>query len=159
MLAAMIVCIGVSAFAAPYVGISQGSGATSVELGFLTKSFEENVFVGVPSIVAMDSFEPEFYKTIVVGTDLVYRFPPIGERVVIGFGPTFRFGFEAETALALMAGVVFQISLERPSVMDILYLEGAYVPDFLVYENGTASGDLLEHASRQWLRIGWRHAF
>lgn len=158
LLTALFICMGLTLFAAPYVGVSQGLGATSVELGFLTSSFEENVFVGVPSLMAMDSYEPDFYKTIVVGTDLMYRFRPIG-YLVVGVGPTFRVAWETGNAFSLMAGVAYQLSLEAPDVMDILYIEGAYIPDFMEYVSGTTTNDLLDKASKQIFRLGWRHAF
>jgi hypothetical protein len=159
LLIALFICMGSALFASPYVGVSQGLGATSVELGFMTTSFEENIFLGVPSLIAMgDDYEPEFYKTLVVGTDLMYRFRPMG-YLVVGFGPTFRIAWEIDAAYTFMAGVAFQLSLEAPNVMDILYIEGAYIPDFLQYASGTTSNDLLDTAAKQIFRLGWRHAF
>ncbi|WP_041384750.1 hypothetical protein [Sphaerochaeta pleomorpha] len=158
LLTALFICMGLTLFASPYIGVSQGLGATSVELGFMTSSFEENIFVGIPSLMAMDSYNSDFYKTVVVGTDLIYRFRPIGP-LVIGFGPTFRAAWETGNAFSLMAGVAYQLSLETPDVMDILYVEGAYIPDFMQYESGTVTNDFLDKAAKQIFRLGWRHAF
>jgi hypothetical protein len=158
LLTALLLGMGFGLFASPYIGVSQGLGATSVELGFLTSSFEENVFLGIPSFMAMDSYEPDFYKSLVVGTDLLIRLKPLG-YLVLGFGPAFRFAWESSNAYSLMAGVAFQLSLEAPGVMDILYIGGAYIPDSLRYNDGTTTNDLMEKAATQVLRFGWRHAF
>ncbi|WP_320130547.1 hypothetical protein [uncultured Sphaerochaeta sp.] len=158
LLTALFLAMGFCAFASPYVGVNQGLGAASLELGYLTSSFEENISVGVPSLMAMDTYDANFYKTIVVGADIFFRFRPLG-FLVLGIGPTFRAGFEIKGASTIMVGPAVQLSLELPNQMNILYLEVSYIPDAMKLDFGTPSNDLLGKATDQILRFGWRHAF
>lgn len=143
--------------AAPYLGVGQSFTSTSVEVGFLTKSIDQNLSVSLPLLGALDSGEI-WYSTPVASMNLLYK-KKLSTVVALGVGPTIRVGWEYEKALCLQPGITLQLSLEAPSVMDILFCELSYLPKQWKWLQGTASSDLLENSTAQFVRFGYRHAF
>ncbi len=142
---------------APYLGISQSSISTSVEVGFLTRSIDQNISLSLPLLGSLDSGD-DWYRYPVASMNFLFK-KKVGTVVAIGLGPAFRMGWEYEKALCLQAGLVLQLSLEAPSVRDILFCELAYLPKDWQWSDGTASSALLEDGFGQFFRLGYRHAF
>ncbi|MBI9094292.1 MAG: hypothetical protein JEY71_05365 [Sphaerochaeta sp.] len=142
---------------APYVGISQSQVSTSVEVGFLTNSIDQNIAVSLPLLGSLDSGD-DGYRYPVASMNLLYK-RKVGSTVALGVGPTLRMGWEYEKALCLQAGFLVQVSLEAPGVRDILFCELAYLPKAWAWSEGPASSALLEKGIGQFVRFGYRHAF
>ncbi len=143
--------------AAPYLGISQGPVSTSVEVGFLTRSIDQNIALSLPLLGALDSGD-DWYGYPVVSMNLLYK-KKVGSTVAIGVGPTLRMGWEFEKTLCLQAGFLLQLSLEATGVRDILFCELAYLPNEWKWLQEPASSTLLEDGIEQFVRFGYRHAF
>ncbi len=143
--------------AAPYLGLSQSITSTSVEVGYLTNSIDQNISISLPLLGSLDSSQG-WYSTPVASMNILYK-GKVGSILAIGVGPTLRMGWEFEKALSLQAGLLLQLSLEAPGVMDILFCELAYLPKGLGWVGGTPSSGLLEKSIREFVRFGYRHAF
>ncbi|MDT4763118.1 hypothetical protein [Sphaerochaeta sp. PS] len=143
--------------AAPYLGISQGLGSTSVEVGYLTRSIDQNLSLSLPTLDALDRGD-DFYRYPVLSLNILYKLR-LGSTIAFAVGPSLRMGWEYEKALILQGGFVAQISLEAPEVMDILFVEGGYLPKAWQWLGGTPSSGVLEKGISQFLRFGYRHAF
>lgn len=143
--------------AAPYLGVAQSITSTSVEVGFLTKSVDQNLSLSLPLLGALDSGDA-WYGSPVASMNLLYK-KRLGTVVAVGAGPTLRIGWEYEKALCLQAGIALQLSLEAPGVMDILFCELSYLPRQWMWLQGTASSGLLEKSATQCVRFGYRRAF
>lgn len=143
--------------AAPYLGVGQSITSTSVEVGFLTHSIDQNLWVSLPLLGALDTNEP-WYRAPVASMNILYK-KKIGTVVAIGIGPTLRMGWEYGQALHLRAGFALQLSLEAPMAMDILFCELAYLPKGWKWEGGTSSSALLAQSISQFVRFGYRRAF
>jgi|GEM_PF-693865 len=143
--------------ASPYLGISQSPVSTSVEVGFLTRSIDQNLTLSLPLLGALDSGDnPLSYP--VASMNLLYK-KKVGSTLAIGVGPTLRMGWEYEKAICLQAGVLLQLSLEAVGVRDILFCELAYLPESWNWQDTPASSTLLEKGIGQYIRLGYRHAF
>ncbi len=142
---------------APYLGISQSSVSTSVEIGFITPSIEQNLTLSLPLLGSLERGD-DWYRYPVASMNLLLK-KRIGSTVAVGIGSTFRMGWEYEKARALQAGLLLQLSLEAPSVRDILFCELAYLPKDWQWSEGPASSSLLEDGIGQFVRLGYRHAF
>ncbi len=143
--------------AAPYLGVSQSPVSTSVELGYLTKSIDQNFTLSLPLLGSLDSGD-DWYRYPVTSMNILYK-KKIGSTVALGLGPTLRMGWEYEQALSLQAGFALQLSLEAVGVMDILFLELSYLPKGWNWLQGEPSSTLLEDGIRQVFRFGYRRAF
>ena len=142
---------------APYLGMSQGPVSTSVEVGFLTRSIDQNITLSLPLLGALDSGDtPTLYP--VASMNLLYK-KKIGTTVAVGVGPTLRMGWEYEKALCLRAGLLLQLSLEAPGESDLLFCELGYLPPDWKWVQGSASSILLAEGIGQFVRFGYRHAF
>ena len=144
--------------AAPYVGISQGLVSTSVELGYLTRSVDQNLALSFPTIPALEQGIGDFYQYPTLSLNINFKHMLL-EQLALGIGPTLRMGWEYEAALLLKIGFSVQLSLEAPGIMDLLFVEYSYLPPALTWMGGTPNSDLLEEGAEQFLRFGWRHAF
>lgn len=144
--------------AAPYVGISQGLVSTTVELGYLTRSVDQNLALSFPTIPALETSDGDFYQypTLSLNVNFKHMF---FEQVSLAAGPTLRMGWEYKEALLLKMGLSVQLSLEAPGVMDILFVEYSYLPSGLTLMEGSPTSSMLEEGAEQFLRFGWRHAF
>jgi len=143
--------------ASPYLGISQGPVSTSVEVGFLTRSIDQNFTVSLPLLGALDSGDDPF-RYPVASLNLLYK-KKVGGTVALGVGPTLRMGWEYETTICLQAGLLLQLSLEAVGVRDILFWELAYLPAEWRWLQSQASSALLTDGIGQFIRFGYRHAF
>lgn len=143
--------------AAPYLGISQSNLSTSVEVGFLTRSIEQNFTISLPLLGALDRGD-DWYRYPVASMNVLYK-TKVGSTVAVGVGPTLRMGWEYEKALCLQAGLLLQLSLEAVGVQDILFCELGYLPKGWQWLEGPASSALLEDGIGQFVRFGYRHAF
>ena len=143
--------------ASAYVGISQALVSTSVEVGYLTNSIDQNVTLSLPLLGSLDT-DGDWYRYPVLGMNILYK-KKIGSTVAIGGGTTLRMGWEYEKALYLQAGLLLQLSLEAVGVQDILFCELGYLPKEWKWLEGTASSALLEKGLGQFFRLGYRHAF
>ena len=143
--------------AASYLGISQSPVSTSMEVGFLTNSIDQNIAVSLPLLGSLDSGD-DWYRYPVASLNLLYK-KKIGTTVAVGVGTTLRMGWEYEKALCLQAGLLVQFSLEKPGVKDILFCELAYLPNDWKWLEGPSSSQLLEKGVGQVVRFGYRHAF
>lgn len=157
LVVALVLLLPMLLCASPYIGLSQGLTSTSVELGYLTRSFEQNVTVSLPLLSALEG-EKEVYSYPVVGMNLLYK-DMIGTAIALAGGVSLRAGWEYEKSLVLQAGLLVQLSLEAPSVRDILFFEFAYMPASLSWTEGTPSSDRLTQGVREYMRFGYRHAF
>jgi len=142
---------------APYLGISQSPVSTSVELGFLTRSIDQNFTVSLPLLGALDSGD-DWYRYPVASLNILYK-KKVGSIVAVGVGSTLRMGWEYEKTICLQAGLLLQLSLEAPGVMDILFCELAYLPENWKWLQSPASSTLLTDGIGQYIRFGYRHAF
>lgn len=143
--------------AAAYVGISQAPVSTSVEVGYLTNSIDQNIALSLPLLGSLDTGD-DWYRYPVLSLNLLYK-NRIGTTVAIGVGPTLRIGWEYEKALCLQAGLLLQLSLEAPGIRDILFCEFGYLPTGWKWLEGPVSSTLLEKSIGQFFRLGYRHAF
>ena len=143
--------------ASPYLGVSQGPVSTSVEVGFLTRSIDQNFTVSLPLLGALDSGDnPLLYP--VASLNLLYK-KIVGGTLAIGVGPTLRMGWEYEKTICLQTGLLLQFSLEAVGVRDILFCELAYLPEGWQWLHSPASSILLADGIGQYVRFGYRHAF
>lgn len=143
--------------AASYLGISQSPVSTSLDVGFLTRSIDQNITFSLPLLGALDSGDNPFQYPV-ASLNLLYK-KKIGTTVAIGFGPTLRVGWEYKKAIGLQAGLLLQLSLEAPKVMDSLFCELGYLPDEWKLLKGSDFSTLLEDSIGQFVRFGYRHAF
>ncbi|MDY0289809.1 MAG: hypothetical protein RBR15_13370 [Sphaerochaeta sp.] len=143
--------------AAPYLGVAQSVTSTSVEVGYLTNSIDQNLSLSMPLLGSLESSQG-WYATPVASMNILYK-GKVGPTFAIGVGPTLRMGWEFEKALGLQAGLLVQLSLEAPAVMDILFLELAYLPQWFAWMGGTPSSGLLKKSITDFVRFGYRHAF
>ena len=142
---------------APYVGISQSPLSTSVEVGFLTNSVDQNLSLSLPLLGALESGDNPFLYPVASMNLLLKK--KIGTTLALGFGPTLRMGWEYEKALCLQAGLLVQLSLEAVGVQDILFCELGYLPEAWKWLQGPASSSLLEDGIGQFVRFGYRRSF
>lgn len=143
--------------AAPYLGISQSPVSTSLEVGYLTNSIDQNIAVSLPLLGALDSGD-SWYSYPVGSLNLLYK-KKIGSTVAVGVGPTLRMGWKYQKTLSFQAGFLLQLSLEAPGVQDILFCEFGYLPKNWKWQQGETSSTLLEDGISQCVRFGYRHAF
>ena len=143
--------------AAPYMGISQAPISTSVEIGYLTKSIDQNIAVSLPTLGALES-DDDWYRYPVASLNLFFK-KRVGTTLAVGVGSTMRMGWEYSEELSLQAGFALQLSLETPGVMDILFCELAYLPKWLKWSQGEDSAPLLDKGIGQFVRFGYRRAF
>jgi len=132
-----------------YVGVSQGLVGTGFEVGYLTRSFEQNLSIQFPfvqgSATPMAGMVNVLYRT--------QRFNPL----IIGAGPTARIAWQKEQGFTIGGGVMLSIGWEVLGKREILFIEGAYIPF-----KTTVWGPLDAPAAKlvdQYIRIGWRHLF
>lgn len=143
--------------ASPYLGVSQGPVSTSMEVGYLTRSIDQNFTLSLPLLGALDSGDDPFSYPVASMNLLLKK--KVGSTVAIGVGPTFRMGWEYEKAIYLQAGLLLQLSLEAVGVRDILFCELGYLPNAWKWQDRPASSTMLEKGIEQFIRFGYRHAF
>ena len=143
--------------AAPYVGISQGPLSTSVEVGFLTRSIDQNLVVSLPLLGALDSGD-DWYRYPGLSMNILYK-GRLGSVVAVGVGPTLRMGWEYGEAISFQPGFALQLSLEAAGMVDIQFYDLAYIPKGWKVFEGTLSSAFMEKSTVQFIRFGYRHAF
>ncbi len=132
-----------------YVGISQGMVSTSLEVGYLTRSFEQNLSISLP-LVYGDVGLPMAQATLVFRTQ---RFNPL----VAGAGVAARLGWQGDVGSIVSAGFVISVGWEAFNGSEIVFAELAYLP--FSTSIGTPIALLGQRQVEQWVRIGWRHLF
>ena len=132
-----------------YVGLHQGPVASGLEIGYMTRSFEQNLSLSLPLCYGALTLP------MASGNLLwrIQRFNPL----VIGLGVGIRVGWGDGDGYLLALGGVCSLSWEVLGKGEVLFAEGAYMP-FLT-EEGAPLSSLAKRQAGQYLRIGWRHLF
>lgn len=132
-----------------YIGLNQGLVGSAVEVGYMTRSFEQNLSLSLPLVYGALS-------TPMTSGNLLWRIQRFNP-VVIGVGIGGRVTWQGDDGYILAGGIVLSLSWETLKGGEVLFAEGSYFP-FLSEEGAPLDA----HAKRQvgqYLRIGWRHLF
>ncbi|MGE4453770.1 MAG: hypothetical protein AB7D92_04490 [Sphaerochaeta sp.] len=139
--------------AGTFLGVSQGLVATSLEIGILGRRAEQHIAFSLPLVRT----EPENYfkapsmsATISLRT---LRFKPL----VLSAGVKSQVSWEGSDGYIIGLGGTIALSYEFIKKGEVLFLEGSYLP--LITTQGVLSTDLGEQQLKQWIRLGYRHAF
>jgi len=138
-----------SLWARPYAGVSQSLMSTGVEVGMLSRTFEQNLALSLPTT------QPSF-KTPSVETTMLYRLAHLSP-VMIGLGMKARIGWESDVGYELGLGFALSLSYEFLFSRGIVFVEGSYLP--WITAQGTAVDPVVQDMVRQYVRFGYRHVF
>ena len=132
-----------------YLGFNQGLVGSAVEVGYMTRSFEQNLSLSLPLVYG------DFTTPMASGNLIwrIQRFNPL----VIGVGLGRRFAWQADDGYVLAGTVLLSVSWETLGKGEVLFAEGSYMPFSI--EGGSAIDALARHQIAQYLRIGYRHLF
>ncbi len=137
--------------ARPYVGVSQGLAATTIDVGMLNRSFEQQLFFSLPTVEGSPS---SYLDTAGIGTVIfarTKRFSP----AVIGLGLKSLMVWEQDKGVSVGLGFSLKLSYEFIAQRGVLFLEGSYIPwDTTI---GTISSALVNKQLKQYLRFGYQH--
>jgi len=132
--------------AGPYVGITQSTMSTGLEVGMLSRTFEQNLALSLPS--ASPSFE-----TPSVQTTMLYRFGHFSP-LMIGMGMKAQLGWEHAVGYELGLGFALSLSYEFLFSRGIVFVEGSYLP--WITAQGSAIDASVRDMVRQYIRFGYR---
>jgi hypothetical protein len=128
-----------------YLGLSQGLSSTSVEIGYMTRSFEQNLSIGLPVV------EREF-KTPVVQATVLYKVQHLSP-LVISIGPLARLSWGKDGS-TIGGGGTLSLSWETVGKHGAPFIEGAYLP----WVTNLGSPEAIHQRQVEaYLRFGWRH--
>jgi len=136
--------------AKPYVGISQTLAASSAEVGFLTKGFEQNLVFSVPTLQTEVS---SWLANSALSAHLLYRFHQL-TPFVVGVGVKAQGGWQQDGYYALGLGGVCSLSYEFLGRHNVLFVEASYVP--WIYRNGSTTDEYVDKMLAQYVRVGYR---
>jgi len=137
--------------AKPYLGVSQNLAASSVEVGFLTKGFEQNLVLSLPTV---QTAAPAWLQNSALSAHLLYRFHQLNP-VVVGVGIKAQGGWQEDGYRALGLGGVLSLSYEFVGRHGILFAEASYLP--WIYSDGSASDPFVDKMLAQYVRLGYRY--
>ncbi len=137
---------GFSLSAKPYVGVTQSLMSTGLEVGLLSRTFEQNLAFSVPTS------NPSL-QTPNIQTTLVYRFSQLSP-LVLGLGLKARAGWETTVGYEIGVGVALSLSYEFLFSRGILFIEGSYLP--WITKQGSAVDASIADMMSQQLRFGYR---
>ena len=132
-----------------YIGLNQGLVGSAVEVGYMTRSFEQNLSLSLPLVHGN-------FTTPMASGNLVWRIQRFNP-LVIGVGVGGRFSWGADDGYILAGGLLLSVSWETFGRGEVLFVEGSYMP--VSIEGGSAIDALARHQIAQYLRIGYRHLF
>lgn len=132
-----------------YIGLNQGLVGSAVEVGYMTRSFEQNLSLSLPLVHGN-------FTTPMASGNLVWRIQRFNP-LVIGVGVGGRFSWGADDGYILAGGLLLSVSWETFGRGEVLFVEGSYMPFSI--EEGSAIDPLARHQTGQYLRIGHRHLF
>lgn len=141
----------VSLGAKPYLGVSQNLAASSVEVGFLTKGFEQNLVLSLPTV---QTEAPAWLENSALSAHLFYRFHQLNP-VVLGVGIKTQGGWQKDGYRALGLGGAFSLSFEFLGRHGILFAELSYLP--WIYTDGSASDPYVDKMLAEYVRLGYRY--
>jgi hypothetical protein len=149
LLLVLLVTLTFSLHSRPYIGINQGLVGTGIEVGYLTRSFEQNLSIQFPFVQGATT-------PMAATVNVLYRTQRLNP-VVIGLGPTARIAWQKEQGFTLGGGFMLSVGWEVLAKREILFVEGAYIPfKTSVWGPLDVPGERLVD---QYIRIGWRHLF
>ena len=137
--------------ARPYLGLSQGLKATSIDVGMLNRSFEQQLYFTVPTV---EGRFPSYFVTSGVGTVIsarTARFSPF----VIGLGLKSQMIWEQDSGVEVGLGFASTLSYEFIGSRGVLFLEFSYIPWTTTI--GTTPSVLIDPLMHQYLRLGYHH--
>lgn len=146
-------------FAAPlhagtYLAGVQGTESSSMELGLLTRSFEQNLSSGFPTV--QGNLDATLFDTPVVQANLLYRFNQVNP-LVLGLGLSTRLSWQNTSTYALGLGLTAQASYEFVANHFIPFVQVTYMPWTIT--RGTSPSPLLKSQIDEYLRFGLRYVF
>ena len=151
ILVAVLLLLASSLPGRPYIGISQGLEATTIDIGMLNRSFEQQLFLSLPTVSTNPS---SYFETAGVGTVILARtrrFSP----VVVGLGIRSIMVWEQGKGTAVGLGFASTLSYEFIANRGVLFLEGSYTP--WKTEIGSPTSPLVDKQVGQYLRFGYHH--
>jgi len=149
LFALILITVALPISARAYLGVSQGLVSTSVEAGYMTRSFEENLSLSLPLVYGNFSLP-------MGSANILYRIQRLNP-LVLGVGPAARIAWHADGGYILAGGAALSLSWEALRGSEVLFAEFSYLP--FSTEQGAALDPLAAREIGQWVRIGWRHLF
>ncbi len=140
--------------AGTYLGAVHGTQASAVELGVLTRSFEQNLSFGVPTM--SNSFDATLFDKPVAQANLLYRFNQ-AKPFVLGLGLSTRLGWESSSTFVMGLGLTAQLSYEFLANHLVPFVQATYMP--WTTTMGSPSSDTLKNEVEEYLRFGLRYIF
>lgn len=150
LLVLLVLSLG-SVSAKSYVGVSQSLAASSVEVGFLTRGFEQNLVYSLPTVQTDAS---SWIDNSALSAHLLYRFHQFNP-LVVGVGVKTQGGWQEDDYYAVGLGGVLSLSYEFLGRHGMFFAEASYLP--WIYQDGSASTDYVDKMLAQYVRLGYRH--
>ena len=149
MLAIILLLSCFTLAARPYAGLSQSLMSTGLEVGMLSRTFEQNLALSLPTVAPS-------LETLGIETTMLYRLPHLSP-VMAGMGLKARLGWEQGEGYELGVGFALSLSYEFLFSRGIVFVEGSYLP--WITAQGTAVDRVVQDMVRQYVRFGYRHVF
>ncbi len=147
----LLLCSSTLLFGGTYLGLSQGNVSSSLEVGMITRRFEQQLTFSLPTLVTTPD---NYWEAPAVSTSVLFRTTST-RPVVLGIGGKALLSWETTNGMILGLGLGISVSYEFIGKRGILFVEGSYLPYSV--ELGTLSTTLGEQQIEQYVRFGYRY--